>query len=409
MMKGVEFGAASGAAPDDDEATMKQQQAQISMEEVGGGSSGSRNVHVFGGSGMDIDASPSGITAMESGSPYSTGRKSDEGQQFMGNVRKKDVENIFRRSKTTGAVSNEQIARIKKMHDKISDGVDFNFNYYCLLMVASVIAGLGLATDSSTTVISSMLLSPIMGPVIGMSYGLVIWDVPLINRSARNEICSIVICIIYGLIIGICTCWTDMAEDWPTQEMLSRGTRTTFLAGIPIAFFSGLGVALSVLDDSTSSLVGVAISASLLPPAVNCGMLWIVALGVYTGVLEKASFYDFDYFQMGGISLGLTVANVVAVWIGAAAMFRMKEVLPIRKRIFWEDLGAARKIYQNRAFDESGNIVSAAEHIVERPKDDPVHLAGNEVKGLLLKRSRSYEEDHQENRVQPEDIDLEAG
>lgn len=58
-----------------------------------------------------------------------------------------------------------------------------------------------------------------------------------------------------------------MAEEWPTQEMLSRGTRTTFLCGFPIAFFSGLGVALSVLDDQTSSLVGVAISASLLPPA----------------------------------------------------------------------------------------------------------------------------------------------
>ena len=58
-----------------------------------------------------------------------------------------------------------------------------------------------------------------------------------------------------------------MADQWPTNEMISRGTKTTFLAGIPIAFFSGLGVALSVLDDSTSSLVGVAISASLLPPA----------------------------------------------------------------------------------------------------------------------------------------------
>ena len=68
-----------------------------------------------------------------------------------------------------------------------------------------------------------------------------------------------------------------MAESWPTSEMLSRGTRATFLCGIPIAFFSGLGVALSVLDDQTSSLVGVAISASLLPPAVNCGMMLIVA------------------------------------------------------------------------------------------------------------------------------------
>ena len=50
------------------------------------------------------------------------------------------------------------------------------------------------------------------------------------------------------------------------------GTRETLLAGIPIAFFSGLGVALSVLDDQTSSLVGVAISASLLPPAGKCSI-----------------------------------------------------------------------------------------------------------------------------------------
>lgn len=49
--------------------------------------------------------------------------------------------------------------------------------------------------------------------------------------------------------------------------MNGRATRVTFLTGFPIAFFSGIGVALSVLDDSTSSLVGVAISASLLPPA----------------------------------------------------------------------------------------------------------------------------------------------
>ena len=48
---------------------------------------------------------------------------------------------------------------------------------------------------------------------------------------------------------------------------MSRATKTTFFAGFPIAFFSGLGVALSVLDDQTSNLVGVAISASLLPPA----------------------------------------------------------------------------------------------------------------------------------------------
>ena len=74
------------------------------------------------------------------------------------------------------------------MHDSISENAEFNFNYVCLLIVASIVAALGLMTNSSTTVISSMLLSPIMGPVIGMSYGLVIWDIDLIKKSAKVEL-----------------------------------------------------------------------------------------------------------------------------------------------------------------------------------------------------------------------------
>jgi Domain of unknown function (DUF389) len=51
------------------------------------------------------------------------------------------------------------------------------------------------------------------------------------------------------------------------DEMYSRSTMTAFWVGFPVAFFSGLGVAVSLLDEQTNSLVGVAISASLLPPA----------------------------------------------------------------------------------------------------------------------------------------------
>lgn len=119
-------------------------------------------------------------------------------------VKKDDVKGIFRASTTVGSVSTDQIVRIKKMHDKICEGVNWDFNYSCLLTVASIVAGLGLATNSATTVISSMLLSPIMGPVIGISYGLIIWDLPLIKRSARNELLSILACVIFGMLFGKC-------------------------------------------------------------------------------------------------------------------------------------------------------------------------------------------------------------
>ena len=53
-----------------------------------------------------------------------------------------------------------------------------------------------------------------------------------------------------------------------------------------------------------------------------------------------------NFRQMGVLSLMLTVANVVMVAIGATLMFRVKEVLPVKKKIFWDDLKIARRLFQ---------------------------------------------------------------
>lgn len=66
--------------------------------------------------------------------------------------------------------------------------------------------------------------------------------------------------------------------QWPTQEMLQRGHHNGLIVGALIAISSGAGVALSVLSGNSGSMVGVAISASLLPPAVNAGLFWVQAI-----------------------------------------------------------------------------------------------------------------------------------
>ena len=138
----------------------------------------------------------------------------------------------------------------------MEDGASFSFNYNTLLFVASVLAGLGLVGNSSTTVIASMLISPIMGPVIGLAYGSTICDWKLVWRSVKVEVVSILTCVVVGAIVGLTCGPTDLSHQWPTNEMESRGDMTNFFVALPIAFFSGLGVAVSLLDDQTSSLVG---------------------------------------------------------------------------------------------------------------------------------------------------------
>lgn len=53
-----------------------------------------------------------------------------------------------------------------------------------------------------------------------------------------------------------------------------------------------------------------------------------------------------DWSRYAGISLALALVNIAMIWISSMLMFRLKEVLPIEKKVFWSDLGIARKIYQ---------------------------------------------------------------
>jgi uncharacterized hydrophobic protein (TIGR00271 family) len=263
-------------------------------------------------------------------------------------------------------VSLDQIERIKIVHDRFLEGCTLSFNYNTLILVASVIAALGLASNSVATIIASMLVSPIMGPVVGIAYGATIRDWAMVRTSVRNECGSLVFCILMGAIIGAITGTTSLANSWPTPEMEGRGSVSNFLVGLPIAFFSGLGVAVSLLDEQFSSLVGVAISASLLPPAVNAGILW-VAYAFYKnhhlGGDGDGDGGQLDYtasdFRTGGImSLCLTLANIFLVSLASMIMFRLKEVLPIKKKVFWTDLGVARKIFQRKAFVQPSVNVS---------------------------------------------------
>lgn len=67
------------------------------------------------------------------------------------------------------------------------------------------------------------------------------------------------------------------------------------------------------------------------------------------------------FYKMGTLSLFLTVANIALIWFASMLMFRMKEVLPIKKKVFWEDLGVARHVYQRRAVLSSQCYESGAE------------------------------------------------
>jgi len=108
--------------------------------------------------------------------------------------------------------------------------------------------------------------------------------------------------------------------------------------------------------------------------SVNAGILLVMAIAqddkwndvdfhpdhhFYTPCPIKEDAANFS--NLAVMSLLLTVVNILFVSIGAILMFRIKEVLPVKKKVFWSDLKIARRIYQGRARDDAGGVFTTRE------------------------------------------------
>ncbi|XP_046994912.1 uncharacterized protein LOC124606868 [Schistocerca americana] len=242
------------------------------------------------------------------------------------------------------------------------------FDFLVLLIIAGLIAALGLIENSTGILVASMLISPLMGPIMAGTVGTIIKDKELMKMGILNEIFGLLICLLEGFICGIVV--GLVAEHfalnrWPTVEMVTRGELHSVWVGMVIALLSGAGVAISVLGDNIASLVGVAISASLLPPAVNAGLLWALtcihsSYGSVPQVKMPHTYADHPVTElgiMGAISLCLTFVNIVCIFASAIVVLRLKAVAPstsAAQRKFWtHDVKLAQEYDRTNYGDEA--------------------------------------------------------
>lgn len=74
----------------------------------------------------------------------------------------------------------------KEAEDSIREGISFRGTNMIILIIAIFIASLGLNTNSTAVIIGAMLISPLMGPIIGIGLGVGIQDFDLLKRSLRT-------------------------------------------------------------------------------------------------------------------------------------------------------------------------------------------------------------------------------
>ena len=127
--------------------------------------------------------------------------------------------------------------------ESLKKGVEFRGTNLWVLIFAIFLASLGLNTNSTAVIIGAMLISPLMGPIMGFGLGLGIADFDLVKRSLRNYLTatlfSVVTATIYFLISPI---------SEAQSELLARTSPTIY--DVLIAFFGGLA---GIVAGSTKS------------------------------------------------------------------------------------------------------------------------------------------------------------
>jgi uncharacterized membrane protein len=120
-----------------------------------------------------------------------------------------------------------------------------------------------------------------MGPILSMTYGLAVMKYDIVVRGMRNEIVGVFISLIVGFLMGLSSCQI-YGSGYRSSEMMSRGQYSGLLVGLLIAAPSAIAVVLAVSKGGFNAIVGTAISVSLLPPVVNCGLCMGFALVIYS-------------------------------------------------------------------------------------------------------------------------------
>lgn len=149
--------------------------------------------------------------------------------------------------------------------DGITRAVEFRGIKVWVLIFAILLASLGLNVNSTAVIIGAMLISPLMGPIMGIGLGLGIFDFELIKTAAKNLAIMVLVSLTASTIYFLLSPLSQAQS-----ELLARTTPTIW--DVLIALFGGLaGIVAGASREKGMVIPGVAIATALMPPICTAG------------------------------------------------------------------------------------------------------------------------------------------
>lgn len=222
---------------------------------------------------------------------------------------RQESEEAARRQKENGVVrSGGLLGRIslEELHEDIAGSARLTPLFVLEVVLAAVVAAIGLARDMPAVVIGAMVIAPLLGPNMALALATSLGDLKLAKRAAIANATGVALALALSVVIGMV--W----EIDPTVGEVASRTSVQ-LSDVLLALASGVAGALAFSSGVATSLVGVMVAVALMPPTVVAGLM----LG--EGRMEDAAG-----------ALLLVGVNVTSVNLAGVATFALQGVRPRR-------------------------------------------------------------------------------
>ncbi|TKB97991.1 DUF389 domain-containing protein [Pedobacter cryotolerans] len=162
----------------------------------------------------------------------------------------------------------------EKTLQNVRNNISFAGANLWILACAILIASVGLNVNSTAVIIGAMLISPLMGPIVGSGFALGTFDFDLLKKALKNLLIATVASLVVSTVYFYVSPFKDVQS-----ELLARTSPNIY--DILIAFFGGLvGVIAVTRVEKGNPIPGVAIATALMPPLCTAGY------GLATGQLN---------------------------------------------------------------------------------------------------------------------------
>ncbi len=180
----------------------------------------------------------------------------------------------------------------------VQKGAVWNFDFFTLISLSTLIATLGLIQNSVAVIIGAMLVAPLMTPLLGAGLAIVQTNTPLMNNSLKAVFYGFLVSLLISFLVAFLA-----AGESLTPEILARSEPTVI--DMAVALASGVAAAYCLARPGLSSaLAGIAIAAALVPPVASVG----IALSLSMGEVARGAALLFS-------------TNVVSIILGASLAF----------------------------------------------------------------------------------------